>query len=871
MGFRFQRRVKVLPGVDANLSKGGVSVSIGPKGLKTSIGKNGIKTSVGIPGTGIRYEMPWGGRSDMDQLRTTEAKSQDNGGTDGRSRTTKIDIDESQLDYYQTLKRCAKNKKNLKCFRAIYIVVAILGLLSLAVATASGSISWPIWGVWLVFMAIVLTIDVLFSKRFNREEQVALNEYFRHKHMEEEIAYREEAKIRAEQARQWAEKEEKREKEREAAKQRAKEARLKEVDDWVERCAVAGGLVTITSNVPCKRGEGVIFEEDGISLWETRKVREKGGRSSDHWMTIDTGKMVVTNKRVLFLGEKGNRTILSHDIVNMTAYADAIDVSSIKREKAMRFSCRNSLLLSTILRMIQKSSAWKLVPPSAKSTDWGKEPDERKTDTTSLTSPEVDEKSDCGEGVSSGYLELVQDATEAVGAFVGELSEDEDVESLLQRIEGIDGVETMGLFATKNPKLGFLVAEDVMKCIAGLGYQWDNLGDAEAAGIWLALSQVVRFSEAPVGDWNDRAVRDTVRQSLAAFPRRLQEAVPLAFDGDEFLFNFVLSNGDDSKGYGRRFATLMYRWASIVAKADGVVTPEESAFLAKIVTMGGVTDAAPVSTGKVKADPVVSKPMRDLEKMVGLEVVKEEVSKLANLVRVQQERARQGIKAVSVSYHCVFTGNPGTGKTTVARIVAGIYKDLGVLKKGHLVETDRAGLVAEYVGQTGPKTNKVVDSALDGVLFIDEAYSLVEGGQNDYGKEAVATLLKRMEDDRARLVVILAGYGENMKRFIESNPGLQSRFNRYIEFPDYGAADLVEIFKRFAKGSQYRLGAGAEGALRGVMEEAVAHKDEQFGNGRFARNVFEKAIERQAMRLAGVGSLTKEMLQELLPEDIVGA
>ncbi|MBP5787199.1 MAG: AAA family ATPase [Kiritimatiellae bacterium] len=265
----------------------------------------------------------------------------------------------------------------------------------------------------------------------------------------------------------------------------------------------------------------------------------------------------------------------------------------------------------------------------------------------------------------------------------------------------------------------------------------------------------------------------------------------------------------------------------------------------------------------------MSKPMRDLEKMVGLDAVKEEVAKLANLIRIQQVREQQGIKAVGVSYHCVFTGNPGTGKTTVARIVAGIYKELGVLKKGHLVETDRAGLVAEYVGQTGPKTNKVIDSALDGVLFIDEAYSLVEGGQNDYGKEAIATLLKRMEDDRARLIIILAGYSENMKRFIASNPGLQSRFNRYIEFPDYGVDDLVEIFKRFAKTSQYRLESGTEETLRRLMEKAVAQKDEQFGNGRFARNTFERAIERQAMRLSGVGCLTKEMLQELLPEDIV--
>jgi SpoVK/Ycf46/Vps4 family AAA+-type ATPase len=337
---------------------------------------------------------------------------------------------------------------------------------------------------------------------------------------------------------------------------------------------------------------------------------------------------------------------------------------------------------------------------------------------------------------------------------------------------------------------------------------------------------------------------------------------------DKFFFPFVFSFTESGRTLGQRFLTLLYRWASIVAKADGMISEAESTWLAKIMQDAGLKETAVPRPGDVRADAVVSKPMRELEKMVGLGAVKTEVEKLANLVRIQQAREQQGIKSVKVSYHCVFTGNPGTGKTTVARIVAGIYKDLGVLKKGHLVETDRAGLVGEYVGQTGPKTNKVIDSALDGVLFIDEAYSLVGGGEKDYGKEAIATLLKRMEDDRSRLVVILAGYSENMKRFIDSNPGLQSRFNRYIEFPDYEAADLVEIFKRFAKTSQYRLGEGTEEVLRGVMEEAVAHKDGQFGNGRFARNVFEKTIERQATRLASVGNLTKAALEELLPEDV---
>ena len=261
-------------------------------------------------------------------------------------------------------------------------------------------------------------------------------------------------------------------------------------------------------------------------------------------------------------------------------------------------------------------------------------------------------------------------------------------------------------------------------------------------------------------------------------------------------------------------------------------------------------------------------PLAELDALVGLAPVKRQVSDLANLVRIRQERERRGMKTAGVSYHCVFTGNPGTGKTTVARILAGIYRELGVLKKGHLVETDRSGLVAEFVGQTAVKTNKIIDSALDGVLFVDEAYTLVNGGKEDFGAEAIATLLKRMEDDRDRLIVILAGYTDEMRAFIESNPGLRSRFTRVIEFPDYTAEELEVIFLRLAERNEYKLTTNALRALRARLAEAVSAKDRTFGNGRFARNLFERAIERQATRLADVADLSSEALEQIAEADI---
>lgn len=264
----------------------------------------------------------------------------------------------------------------------------------------------------------------------------------------------------------------------------------------------------------------------------------------------------------------------------------------------------------------------------------------------------------------------------------------------------------------------------------------------------------------------------------------------------------------------------------------------------------------------------VDQALAELNELVGLKPVKEEVEKFVRYIQVSQKRKEAGFKVAPISYHMVFTGNPGTGKTTVARIMAKIYRALGVVKRGHLVETDRGGMIAGYTGQTAIKANKVIDSAMDGVLFIDEAYALINGKDDAYGQEAIATLLKRMEDDRDRLIVIVAGYSKEMKDFINSNSGFQSRFNRYIEFPDYSAEELAAIFRGNAKKNQYRLSADVEKWLDGALALWTRERDRKFGNGRYVRNLFEKAVERHAMRVSQIANPTTNDLTVLIMKDI---
>jgi SpoVK/Ycf46/Vps4 family AAA+-type ATPase len=259
--------------------------------------------------------------------------------------------------------------------------------------------------------------------------------------------------------------------------------------------------------------------------------------------------------------------------------------------------------------------------------------------------------------------------------------------------------------------------------------------------------------------------------------------------------------------------------------------------------------------------------LSELDELIGIEEVKEKVRQTANFAKMQQMRLAKGLRAIPTSYHAVYTGNPGTGKTTVARLMARIYKALGVLKKGHLVECDRASLVAEYVGQTAIKTNRMVDAALDGILFIDEAYSLAKQDQ-DFGREAIDTLLKRMEDERDRLIVIVAGYPEEMEDFVHSNPGLHSRFTRFIEFPDYDPLELCRIFSLLCRRNDLRIAPKLKLRLLHHFYIHYEEKGEHFGNARLVRNCFEHAVNAQANRLATIDIPEQDDLVLLVDDDL---
>lgn len=428
------------------------------------------------------------------------------------------------------------------------------------------------------------------------------------------------------------------------------------------------------------------------------------------------------------------------------------------------------------------------------------------------------------------------------------------VEKACKALEEFAAEYTSG---TKNECVIFLAC-DMLKCLERMGHSY-RLSCPQSIGLFQLMSGYTLKYD---------LLDETIRDSGDEFETIIGELKESVYEGPSSEFMVLEKLNSDDLYPKMEYLDLVYNLAHILAMQDGNIGGKEFLFLNELLTRyKSLVDEVERMT-RQEAVPSGEAYMKELDELIGLAGVKNDIHTLANFARVQGMRKAKGLKTTPLSLHCVFSGNPGTGKTTVARILGKIYKDLGLIKSGKLVETDRSGLVGEYIGSTAIKTNAVIDSALDGILFIDEAYTLVSSGQNDFGKEAITTLLKRMEDDRDRLIVILAGYSENMEEFLATNPGLSSRFSRRIFFEDYSEGELVQIFKSNLKKFDYTITPDAVEALHRKIGAVLANKPADFGNARYVRNIFEQVLQIQANRVSRLPHVTTAQLCNIEAEDI---
>ena len=812
MGWRFRKYIQIVPGVRLNISKSGISFTFGKKGASVNVGKDGAYLNTSIPGTGLYNRQKI--YSTKKKKSSSKSNSKDFNKEECQSTPHGFTNPPEQIMTFhnndsktKTDNVEPKNEKRLDETRT----------------PNKGCIDSMLYDVAVYIVSNQSCNVSIIQKKF------VISQY-----------------------------------------------KTSRIVDQLEQMGVVKRSPQFRIDVLVKDLESLdsLFEKlstKGISTSSTEKVEEDQKKENNEGNKIQVNCHMNNTHSIGFIDPK------LFDVADIVVREQSCETSSIQRKLALGFG-RTSRIIDQleqigVVKRLQNNKKEVLIKDSA-SLD------------LLFANLQYDGISENIFGITEDYYNDIIVIVHSLVQLYQEIKKDVTIMYAISDCLPDN-------YGNKEQKLAALFHADIMKVHQHFGHSTTNLKNREGFPL-VVLSSLILGGDHSLDDlkfWNINKLEDLSRTIPAVFSSLCH--IFDQYPDDNFFFIGQILSRCRRRSFYTRYFTLLYRLFSFIAKADGSITENEATWLNKLLDLNpqkanvnivfnvketpinnpvaSQTESKKQETQKQEPSKHVSKPIEELNNLIGLSNVKTEITSLSNLVKVQQARKNRGMSVSNISYHCVFTGNPGTGKTTVARIVAEIYKELGVLKKGHLVETDRSGLVGEYVGQTAPKTNAIIDSALDGVLFIDEAYSLVQGGQNDFGKEAISTLLKRMEDDRDRLIIILAGYSKEMGDFINANSGLQSRFNRYIEFPDYSSTELVQIFNYIVKKNDYYLTEGASVKVESVIEDAVRQKEANFGNARFVRNLFEKIIIQQANRITSEPKITNEMLVRIEEIDIINS
>ena len=855
MAFRFRKRIRVMPGIYLNLGKNGVSTTIGPRGANINIGKGGAYLNTGIPGTGFSdREKLFGGKSNTtnpsfsnnEQTLVEEPIAEQELTTSEGLVGLKEHIEEASNDRQELVNEIKQTQENLNQLQN----------------------------------DLEKKQNGFFSKLFTKKETVENLE----KEVEETSAYLEDIKKQYEESQADInihfdeELEDQYKKVVAAFRQLTTSNKIWDITTEIANNETKSAAKTTVSRQEVKfNTENIDFIKSAFPAFHFQNANGSQIYIYPAFvLTIDTAKnLSLIDIKELNFSFRPQRFLESKETI--PSDTNIIDHTWAKVNKNgtpdMRFVGNYQI-------PVVKYGEYQLTASNGLSEAYNISnfefaetfANEFLTYVSMLKNPTGFSATDTNSSaiVSQQEFEKIKSFADKHVQLVVKL---ETNKAFLNNIYQSQTVKDLP-FETPKEMLHFFFVLDLMKCFS-LTADITDLKSKEAFALLYTISkknglEIENYAQ------HKMLYDDKLLSTYDAMYQSLKSQIEMQMD-DSAMFRLSLLLSAYDKDIQEQYLTNLYRFASIVVKIDGTVTKEEEVALKKIMSLNAKSeeknknDEAPKTKGKVSeplSQKTVDEALEDLNSLTGLTAVKEEIKSLINFIKVQKAREDKGFKSSSLSYHIVFTGNPGTGKTTVARIVAQIYKALGVLQQGQLVETDRSGLIAEYVGQTAVKVNKTVDSALNGVLFIDEAYSIVGDTQDSFGKEAVSTLIKRMEDDRDKLIVVLAGYTKEMQDFIETNPGFKSRFNRYIDFTDYKPDELLSIFEGLCKKLDYKLTDEAKVKLTTIFTTAYNNRDKSFGNGRFVRNTFEKSMERQANRIASVADLTDEVLTTITADDV---